>query len=52
VVVGEGEVSGIDGIPVPIQAGQAALCEAGEVHGTTSRTGLIALIFEVETIHP
>jgi mannose-6-phosphate isomerase-like protein (cupin superfamily) len=51
VVVGEGEVSGSDGIPTPIQAGQAALWEAGEAHETTTKTGLTAIIFEVEAIN-
>ncbi len=52
VVVGEGEVSGSDGIPTPIQAGQAALWDAGEAHKTTTTTGLTAIIFEVEAVNP
>jgi hypothetical protein len=52
VVVGEGEVSGADAIPVQIQAGQAALWEIGESHETTTRTGLTAIILEVEAVHP
>jgi hypothetical protein len=51
VVLGEGEVSGADGIAVPIQAGQAALWEPGEAHETTTRTGLTAIIVEVEAVH-
>ena len=50
VVAGEGEVSGDDAVAVPIQAGQAALWESGEVHETTTRTGLTAIILEVESI--
>jgi mannose-6-phosphate isomerase-like protein (cupin superfamily) len=50
VVFGEGEVSGADGIAVPIQAGQAALWEAGETHETTTRTGLTAIVVEVEAV--
>jgi mannose-6-phosphate isomerase-like protein (cupin superfamily) len=52
VVAGEGEVSGADGVAVTIRAGEAALWEAGETHETTTRTGLTALIYEVEAIHP
>jgi quercetin dioxygenase-like cupin family protein len=48
VVSGEGEVSGADGVAVPIQAGQAALWEPGEPHETTTRTGLTAIVVEVE----
>jgi len=51
VVVGEGEVSGADGIPAPIQAGQAALWEAGEAHETTTKTGLTAIMFEVGAVN-
>jgi hypothetical protein len=51
VVLGEGEVSGADGIVVPIQAGQAALWESGETHQTTTRTGLTAIVVEVEAVH-
>lgn len=50
VVVGEGEVSGADGVPAPIQAGQAALWKAGEVHETTTKTGLTALLIEVGAV--
>ena len=51
VVEGEGEFSDADGIPVTIGVGQAVLWEAGEVHETTTRTGLTAIIFEVDSIH-
>jgi mannose-6-phosphate isomerase-like protein (cupin superfamily) len=51
VVVGEGEISGREGIAVSIKAGQAALWEAGETHETKTRTGLTAIIIEVETVH-
>jgi hypothetical protein len=51
VVAGEGQVSGADGIVVPIQTGQAALWDAGEAHETTTRIGLTAIIVEVEAIH-
>ena len=50
VVVGEGEVSGDDGIAVSIQAGQAAIWEAGETHETKTRRGLTAIIVEMETV--
>lgn len=52
VVEGEGEVSGADGIRASIQAGQAALWIAGESHETTTKTGLTAIIVEVEAVHP
>lgn len=51
VVQGEGEVSGADGTSVSIQAGQAALWEAGEAHETTTTEGLTAIIIEVESVH-
>lgn len=51
VVEGEGEVSGADGLRASIQAGQAALWVAGEVHETTTETGLTAIIFEVEAVN-
>jgi hypothetical protein len=51
VVAGEGEVSGADGIAVSIQAGQAALWEAGEAHETTTKAGLTAIIIEVGAVH-
>jgi hypothetical protein len=51
VVAGEGEVSGADGIAVSIRSGQAALWQTGEPHQTTTRTGLTAIIIEVEAVH-
>jgi mannose-6-phosphate isomerase-like protein (cupin superfamily) len=51
VVQGEGEVSGADGSPVSIQAGQAVLWDAGEEHETTTTKGLSAIILEVESVH-
>jgi mannose-6-phosphate isomerase-like protein (cupin superfamily) len=51
VVDGVGEVSGADGVAVSIRAGQAVLWEAGEAHQTTTRTGLTAVIVEVEAVH-
>jgi hypothetical protein len=50
VVQGDGEVSGADGIPVSIEAGQAALWEAGEEHETTTTEGLTAIVIEVESV--
>jgi hypothetical protein len=47
VIAGTGEVSGGEGIATPIQAGQAALWEAGEEHETSTRSGLTAIVFEV-----
>ena len=52
VVQGDGAVSGADGVPVAIQAGQAALWEAGEAHETTTTKGLTAIVIEVESVSP
>jgi hypothetical protein len=51
VVQGDGEFSGADGIAVSIEAGQAALWEAGEEHETTTTRGLTAIVIEVESVH-
>lgn len=49
VVSGEGMVSGGDGVPIPIHAGQAALWEPGELHESSTGSGMIAVVVEVET---
>jgi quercetin dioxygenase-like cupin family protein len=46
VLDGEAEVSGADGAPRRLSAGQAAVWEPGESHETRSATGLSALIIE------
>jgi hypothetical protein len=46
VVAGEGSVSGSEGPPVAITAGQAAFWEAGEQHETKSEKGLSAVIIQ------
>jgi mannose-6-phosphate isomerase-like protein (cupin superfamily) len=48
VVDGEGTVSGGDGVPFPICAGQAALWEPDEQHETSTSSGMVVMIFEVE----
>ena len=50
VLEGSGFVSGEDGAPQPISAGEAVFWSAGEVHETTTRTGLTALILEGEGV--
>lgn len=46
VLKGFGSVSGEDGDPQPITAGEAVFWAAGEVHELTSEEGLTALILE------
>jgi quercetin dioxygenase-like cupin family protein len=46
VLDGEGTVSGAEGAPEPITAGEAAFWQAGEEHETRSEHGLTALILE------
>jgi quercetin dioxygenase-like cupin family protein len=46
VLEGSGLVSGEDGEPQPINAGEAVFWSAGEVHETVSEEGLTALILE------
>jgi quercetin dioxygenase-like cupin family protein len=46
VVAGSGWVSGGDGAPSSIVAGQAAWWEAGETHGVETEGGLTALIVQ------
>jgi mannose-6-phosphate isomerase-like protein (cupin superfamily) len=47
VVSGEGTVSGGDGVLTPIEAGQAALWDAGEEHESSTVTGMTVLVLEV-----
>jgi mannose-6-phosphate isomerase-like protein (cupin superfamily) len=49
VVSGEGIVSGGDEVSCPVRPGQAALWEAGEHHEASTSSGMVAIIFEVET---
>jgi quercetin dioxygenase-like cupin family protein len=46
VLEGSGFVSGEDGEPQPISAGEAVFWSAGEVHEATTAEGLTALILE------
>ena len=50
VLAGSGEVSGEDGVPQPIAAGEAVFWSAGEEHETSSAGGLTALIIEGEQL--
>jgi hypothetical protein len=50
VVVGEGQVQGGEGERHAIAAGTAAFWEDGELHETTTETGLTALIVEGESL--
>lgn len=52
VLEGEGTVSGADGVPHRIKAGEAVFWEQGEDHETESTTGLTALIVEGEGVAP
>jgi quercetin dioxygenase-like cupin family protein len=46
VLEGSGSVSGEDGEPQPISAGEAVFWSAGEEHETVSEEGLTALLLE------
>jgi quercetin dioxygenase-like cupin family protein len=46
VVTGAGQVRSGDGAPADVSAGDVVRWEAGEVHETTSETGLVALVVE------
>jgi quercetin dioxygenase-like cupin family protein len=52
VLEGEGYVSGADGEPEPIAAGEAVFWSAGEVHDAVSDSGLTALVLEAEGLRP
>jgi hypothetical protein len=47
VVTGKGYVAGGDGVPMPIERGQAALFELGEDHESWTSEGMVVLIVEV-----
>jgi quercetin dioxygenase-like cupin family protein len=51
VVEGSGWVSGRDGAPVAIAAGQAAVWDAGEEHESGTDTGMTVAILEVTSVH-
>lgn len=52
-MAGAGHVSGADGLPYPISAGQAACWSAGEEHETwTTESALTAFVVEAEAPHP
>ena len=46
IVAGSGWVAGVDGVHIPITAGQAAHWAPGEVHTTGTETGLTAIALE------
>jgi quercetin dioxygenase-like cupin family protein len=48
VVQGDGVVTGGDGEPVRIAAGEAAFWAAGEAHETRSDSGLTAIVIEAD----
>lgn len=50
VVSGTGWVSGGDGAPEPIGAGEAVLWDAGEEHESGSDEGMTALVVEAESL--
>jgi mannose-6-phosphate isomerase-like protein (cupin superfamily) len=47
VVSGDGTIAGGDGVPRPIESGQAALLDSGEEHESWTSSGMVALILEV-----
>ena len=48
VLEGAGSVSGADGEPQPIAAGEAVFWSKGEVHETVSAEGMTALVLEAD----
>ncbi|PGB04679.1 cupin [Bacillus toyonensis] len=50
IVDGEGYVCGTDKEKVKIRAGQAVFWEKGELHGTSTEHGLMAIIMEAENL--
>jgi quercetin dioxygenase-like cupin family protein len=52
VLDGDGTVSGADGSPVPVSAGDAVYWAAGEEHETVSEHGLTALVLEGDAVRP
>jgi quercetin dioxygenase-like cupin family protein len=52
VLEGSGHVTGADGDPQPISAGEAVFWTAGEVHETVSEHGLTALVLEGNGLRP
>jgi quercetin dioxygenase-like cupin family protein len=52
VLEGSASVSGADGRPQPIAAGEAVFWSAGEEHETRTEDGLTALILEAEGLRP
>lgn len=52
VTEGGGWVSGADGEPQAISAGEAAFWEAGEEHETWTNEGLTAIVIESEELRP
>jgi mannose-6-phosphate isomerase-like protein (cupin superfamily) len=50
IVRGSGWVSGANGAPEPISAGEAVLWEAGEPHESGSEGGMTVLVVEAESI--
>jgi hypothetical protein len=47
VVGGKGTVAGGDGVPTPIENGQAALFDPGEDHESWTSEGMVVFILEV-----
>lgn len=46
VVQGEGWIRGEDGVKTPISAGGAVVWSKGEMHGTGTDSGLVAIVIE------
>jgi quercetin dioxygenase-like cupin family protein len=52
VLEGSGRVSGAEGEPQPISAGEAVFWSKGEVHEVVSEHGLTALVLEGDGLRP
>jgi quercetin dioxygenase-like cupin family protein len=52
VLDGDGTVSGADGTPVQLAAGDAVYWAAGEEHETATERGLTALVLEGDAVRP
>jgi len=50
VVAGSGWVQGADGERLPVERGQGALWDAGELHESGSDVGLTAVVVEAESL--
>lgn len=52
VISGSGWVTGGEGRPTPLSAGEGAFWEQGEQHGANTDTGLSAIVIEADGLTP